>query len=481
MLNTANAPVPGDTPPQISRRGLLQFLGAGAGAVAAGAAGLNFAAASPAAASPLTAAGSSSLPLANDANFWRQVEKLFTLNKKVLFMNVGTVGSPPREVLDALDKTNRDVARDALSAYSDFADVRAVAARGYGCDVDELVISHNTSDGMSKIIAGLNLREGDEILTTNHEHGGGLVPMGMARDRHGVVIRKVALPVGNDQRAEDYVELFRKAITAKTKVLLFSAPTYKTGTMLPIPMLAKLAQEYGLTSVVDGAHIPGMMNYSFHELGVDFLAGSAAKWQCGPGGTGVLYIRNKVLSQYNPNPLPEFWPVVSSSYPAEGGVPPRSTTDKESYNIGSYLQSVGNGSLALNTGVRTVCEVWDRIGRQRIEDHVVGLSSYLKELVAERWGVQSLYSPKDDSRLVCALTSFNPFRNRTDVLNADKSAEFVARMSDEYGITIRNSDFPVIGSAQSHRPVRISTHLFHQSQDVNRLVDAAWKLSGKMA
>jgi isopenicillin-N epimerase len=125
--------------------------------------------------------------------------------------------------------------------------------------------------------------------------------------------------------------------------------------------------------------------------------------------------------------------------------------------------------------------MWDRIGRQRIKDHVVGLASYLKELVAERWGVQSLYSPKDDPRLVCALTSFNPFRNRADVLDAEKSAEFVARMRDEYRITIRTVDFPVIGSAQPHRPVRVSTHLFHQSGDVDRLVDAAWELSGKMA
>jgi isopenicillin-N epimerase len=479
VLNT-NARKAGDTTAKnVSRRGILQLMGVGA--VVAGTTGAGLAGTSSAAAATSTATRSASLPLATDANYWRQVEELFVLDRRVLFMNVGTVGSPPREVLDVLDRTNRDVARDAVSAYSDFADVRAVAARGYGCDVDELVISHNTSDGMSKIIAGLNLREGDEILTTNHEHGGGLVPMALARDRHGVVIRKVALPVGNDQRAEDYVALFRQAITAKTKVLLFSAPTYKTGTMLPISMLVKLAQEHGLTSVVDGAHIPGMMNYNFHELGVDFLAGSAAKWQCGPGGTGVLYIRNKVLSQYNPNPLPEFWPIVSSSYPQEGGVPPRSTTDTASYDIGGYLQSVGNGSLVLNEGVRTVCEVWDRIGRQRIEDHVVGLSSYLKELVVERWGIESLYSPKDDPRLICALTSFNPFRNRTDVLDTEKSAEFVTRMRDEYRITIRNVDFPVIGSAQAHRPVRVSTHLFHQSKDVERLVDAAWDLSRKMA
>ncbi|MGW1682188.1 aminotransferase class V-fold PLP-dependent enzyme [Saccharopolyspora sp. NPDC002376] len=460
----------------MSRRGFLRFAGAGAAV-----AGLSTTALSSVAGAAERTPLAANVPPGSGDAYWREVERLFMLDKNVLFMNVGTVGSPPREVVDTLDRVHREVAVGAKSAYSDFADVRALAAKGYGCDPDELVISHNTSDGMSKIMAGLNLRAGDEILTTNHEHPGGNVPMALARDRYGVVIKRVELPVGNDQRAEDYVAAFERAISSRTKVMLFSAPTYKTGTMLPIQLLAKVAQAHGVTTVVDGAHIPGMMAYNFHELGVDFLAGSAAKWQCGPGGTGVLYIRNKVLPQHNPNPLPEFWPVVSSSYPEEGDLPPRSSGSKESYDIAKYLQSVGNGSIAIMEGVRNVCEVWDRIGRQRIQDQVLGLSAYLKELVAERWGVPSLYSPKDDPRLVCALSSFNPFRNPADVLDKAKSDQFVARMKDEYGIVIRNVDFPVIGSARKHAPVRISTHLFHQRDDVERVVDAMWDLAGKMA
>ncbi|MQA05810.1 MAG: aminotransferase class V-fold PLP-dependent enzyme [Streptosporangiales bacterium] len=75
--------------------------------------------------------------------------------------------------------------------------------------------------------------------------------------------------------------------------MLFSAPTYKTGTMLPIKMLAELAQEHGLITVVDGARVPGMFAFGYRALGIDFFAGSCAKWQCGPAGTGVIYMRNK--------------------------------------------------------------------------------------------------------------------------------------------------------------------------------------------
>ena len=470
VLNTSHA----------SRRGILRLMGAGT--FTAATAGLDLLAPASASATSATSATSAgaAMPLANDPTFWQQVERQFVLDRDVLFMNVGTVGSPPKSVLQTLEDTNLRVAVAAESGYSSFDDVRALAASGLGCDLDEMAITHNTSDGMAKILAGLELVEGDEILTTNHEHSGGNSPMQQVRDRKGVVLRRVALPVGNAQRAEDYVELFRRAITPRTKVMLFSAPTYKTGTMLPIRMLADLAQEHGLVSVVDGAHIPGMMHYSMHELGVDFFAGSAAKWQCGPGGTGVLYVRNKVDASHNPNPLPAFWPTITSSYP-DAGLPPRTTTGTASYDMGRYLTSVGNGSIALQAGVKQVMTMWDSIGRQRIQDHVLGLSAHLKELIAERWGVDRLYSPKDDPRLVCALTSFNPFANAADVTSQAKSVEFVARMRSEHSIVIRNVDFPVIGASSSHWAVRVSTHLFHQHDDVERVVDAMWKLSRAMA
>ena len=68
----------------------------------------------------------------------------------------------------------------------------------------------------------------------------------------------------------------------------------------------------------------------------------------------------------------------------DAGLPPRSTTSTAAYDLGKYLTSLGNGSIALTSGAKRVFELWDEIGRQRIQEHGVGLASYLKELVAER-------------------------------------------------------------------------------------------------
>jgi len=226
-----------------------------------------------------------------------------------------------------------------------------------------------------------------------------------------------------------------------------------------------------------------MFALQFRELGVDFLAGSGAKWQCGPARTGVLYLRNKVLPQFNPNPLPEFWPTVTSSmtYPAHGGLPPRTTTSVASYDVGALLQDQGNPSLAQIDGLTKACQMWDTIGRQRIQDYVLGLSAHLKDLIAERFGARSLYSARDDARLASALTTFNPFANPTDVFSLDKANAFVAALRDQEHITVRNVIVPVIGSPTNHFPIRVSTHLFHDRHDVERFVAAASHLSRSMA
>jgi selenocysteine lyase/cysteine desulfurase len=252
--------------------------------------------------------------------------------------------------------------------------------------------------------------------------------------------------------------------------------------MLPIRMIAEMAQRHGLTTVVDGAHVPGLFAYSYRTLGVDFLAGSGGKWQCGPARTGLLYVRNKVLPAYNPNPLPEFWPTISSSqsYPA-AGLPARTSTDVASYDMGALLQDQGNPSLAQITGLAKACEIWDGLGRQRIQDYALKLANRLKRGIAQRWGIDALYCPMDDPRLLSALTAFNPFAAPGDVLDPTKAATFVTRLHDEYHITIRTTIVPVVGAPAAHNPIRVSTHLFHTAQDVDRFVDSAWRLSRAMA
>ncbi|MDR4308545.1 aminotransferase class V-fold PLP-dependent enzyme [Chelatococcus sambhunathii] len=454
-----------------NRRDFFKLVGAGAGAAAAATV-----------ASPLLPASA----FAADSPKFKLGEPrpAFILDPDVLYMNIGTTGSTPKHILKSFDDDDREVARNPLETFGGVTPMRQAIAPGFGAQLEEFVISYNTTDGMNKILAGVELNAGDEIITTNHEHPGGNGPMNLLLRRRGVKIVVLPLPVGNDQRATDYVDLFRAAITNKTKAFVFSAPTFLTGTMLPYKRLAKLAQSKGIMTIVDGAHATGMFALDFNATGIDFWGCSGHKWQCGPGGTGVLYIRNRV-DRNNPLPLFNFWPTNTNNTLLTG---PRTNENAATYGIGTALQSIGNPNYPMLKAFAETCQFWDRIGRRTIEKHDLTLSLYLKGKIAEVWGVEHLYSPKDDPELLSALTSFSPFHKNSLVLQlgdaataeTNQSTEFVTRMREEYGIVIRNTAVPVIGSPAPHHPMRISTHLFHSARDVDRLVRSMKDLAMKM-
>ncbi len=414
---------------------------------------------------------------------WDAIRKLFALRDGTTHLNTGTVGAPPHEVLDVHERLSREWAGSLGDIYPPtlYPDYRAAIARDFGIDQDELAICHNSTEAMARIVAGLDFGEGDEVVTTTHECFSVLSNLNLVRDRYGLTVRQVTPPSGPDVRAEEIVELFEAAITPRTKALFFAGVTLFTGTRMPVRELCDLAQRHGLITAMDGALVPGMLDVDLRALGLDFASGSGSKFQCGPLGTGLLYARNKVVPEHNPLPLPRFWPVISTWYPLLGPMPPRTTTGVETCNMGDYLQSAGSAGTARAAALAKACEIWNAIGRGRIERHILDLGDYARERVAERFGEDSLYSPSADVRLRSPLVAFKPFRDPADAWNPKKINILVDRLEAEHRIWIRWVEFDVPGSPHLHYAARLCTHLFNTREDVDRAVDAIGRLADELS
>jgi selenocysteine lyase/cysteine desulfurase len=441
----------------------------------------------------------------------------FVLNDSALFMNIGTTGSTPREVLKNLDKYNTAIARDPRLTFST-QEMRNTIAQGFGADPNEIVMSFNTTDGMSKIFAGLQFSPGDEIISTNMEHPGGNSPMQITADRRGLVIRRVNLPTNDAYSDAEVLARFQALLTSNTKAIMFSSPPFLTGVRLPEKQLCQWAASQGLISIIDGAHGPGMINLNFHDIGCDFYAGAGHKWQCGPGQTGIMYVRNNfapaapqtytknvtlvggvaatlTLPGYtNTNPLPRFFPTVSGGYSGVPGSTLAGGVRNPTQNVAATLMSIGNPSYPALRALQDCCSLWDSWGRQNIEDYIVGLAQYLRYRLVSIWGPRCLASPYDantPSFSRVALTSFNPFSPGFDynavltpaqaTAQTAASGSAVTVLREQFGIVVRNNNVPhtlrgspalnAASNATSH-PLRISTHLFHRREDVDKLVDA---------
>ncbi|GAA4447423.1 aminotransferase class V-fold PLP-dependent enzyme [Phytohabitans houttuyneae] len=424
----------------------------------------------------------SAAPDLRDAS-WDQIRELFMLTPNSIHLNTGTIGAMPYEVLDTMDQVTRAWTGGLMDVYPPgmYTEHRANIARSYGVDQDEIVITHNATEGVARIINGLDLHEGDEVVTTTHECYSVLSNFNLVRNRHGITVKTITLPSGYDVRAEEIVELFEQAIGPRTKVLAFAGVTLFTGTMMPIRALCELAQRHGLITVIDGALLPGMLDCDMRALGADFISCSGSKFQCGPLGTGLLYVRNKVVPEYNPLPLPTLWPIISTWYPMQGSPPPRSHTAIESDNIGDYLQSAGSASIARGAGLAKACEIFDRIGRKRIERRAIELADHGRRLIAEHFGEQAMYSPGADTRLRSPLVAFHPFRDKRDAWNVKKVHEFVMRMEQEHRIWIRWTEFDVPGSPHQHYAARFTAHLFNNHEEVERAVATMVRLAEEMS
>jgi L-cysteine/cystine lyase len=159
--------------------------------------------------------------------------------------------------------------------------LRAGYASVLGCGEDELALTGSTTDGINTIISGLELRAGEEILTSDEEHPGLLAPLALARHRHHVVIR-----------VAPFAEL-AAAVTKRTRLIACSHVSWVSGLVADVAALSAT----GVPLLLDAAQAAGAVPVDVRALGCDFYAASGQKWLCGPTGSGCLYVRRERLSE----------------------------------------------------------------------------------------------------------------------------------------------------------------------------------------
>ena len=448
-------------------------------------------------------------------------EKAFKFANNLLYMNIGTTGASPKQVVKDADEDYEDIASNPTAYFFGQQVMRNTIAPGFGCDPYELVMSFNTTDGLWRIVMGIPFQPGDEVITTNMEEDAGISVYKMLRDRFGVVIKTVNLPTNDAYSDQEVLARFADQFSpTKTKAILFSSPIYLTGARLPAKELCLWAAANNVLSIVDGAHLPGMCTLDLHDMGCDFFAGAGHKWQCGPGQTGFLYIRNgfdpnpqtvqrptgdlapfgvpspmvtmTIPGYSNTNPLPTYYPTNTLLYGAAGIL--ANGVRNPAHNIASVLQLIGNGSRPTQKALTQCCAMWDEWGRQEIEDYIVSLAQYLRARIVDIWGPQCLSIPYDDPAETAGrtgLTSFNPFSPGYDynapLTSAQSSSQktasgaAVTAMKANHNIVIRNNSVPHAlrtdpsqnaAAGTFSTPLRISTHLFHSLDDVDRVIDA---------
>jgi isopenicillin-N epimerase len=394
----------------------------------------------------------------SDEARWRRVRREFQMNPGVTHLNCGTIGSTPRLVLDAVVETMREIEGNPAAlmygwGIEQMEDVRARMAMFIGADLGEVALARNTTEGMNAIARGIDLVPGDQVLTTDHEHGGGMVAWQHLRRHHGaeIVYAEMPTPVMD---ARQIVDLLAERVTPRTRVCMVSHVDTITGVRMPLADIVETMHARDILVVCDGAQAPGMLDVDVHALGVDAYVTSGHKWMLAPKGTGLLYVRAEAQSRIHPT-------FLHSGYQA-------------------YTASGGTRDVATVVGQGVAAAFHDVIGRGRIEARGRELNRYLRARLSEVDAVR-LLTPEaaelSGSVLTVALGDYE-----TNRASGADSGSIVGRMRSEYDIVLKRaqstyaySEEPGLPS-RSHNAIRFSTHVFNDEVEIDRCVDVLQRM-----
>jgi isopenicillin-N epimerase len=228
----------------------------------------------------------------------------WSLDPKVTFLNHGSFGSCPRPVLKfqrALqDRLERQPVRFLVDDFEPlWNDARQKLAQFVGADRDDLVFVPNATTGVNTILRSLELKRGDEVLTTDHAYNACRCALDYVAARAGarVVVAKVPFPLESSQQVVDAV---LSRVTRRTRLALLDHVTSSTGLVLPLGKIIPELSARGIETLVDGAHAPGMIPLNLKKLGATYYTGNCHKWLCAPKGAALLYVRRDRQAQIRP-------------------------------------------------------------------------------------------------------------------------------------------------------------------------------------
>jgi isopenicillin-N epimerase len=229
---------------------------------------------------------------------------LWPLDASVIFLNHGSFGACPTEVLRHQTALRAEMEANPVRFLSRELDDGLAAARqtlaGFvGAEADDLAFITNATSGVNAVLRSLSLAAGDELLTTDHTYTACKNTLDFVARRTGatVVVATLPFPVAV---ADDVVAAVMAKVTDRTRLALLDHVTSPTALVLPIERLIAELGARGVDVLVDGAHAPGMVALDLGALGAAYYAGNCHKWLCAPKGAAFLWVRRDRQQDVHP-------------------------------------------------------------------------------------------------------------------------------------------------------------------------------------
>ena len=321
-----------------------------------------------------------------DEDYWATIQNSFSVGRGIINLNNGGVSPSPRIVTESLVRYLWQ--QEDVTAYTMWQilepqseTIRTGLAELFGCDREEIAITRNASESLEILLMGMDLKSGDEILTTTQDYPRMLTTLRQREKREGLKLKLIQIPIP-PKNLDEITAAFEKGITDRTRLILMAHMVNITGQITPVKAVCEMARAKGIETIVDGAHSFAQFDFKQKDLGCDYFGTSLHKWIYAPKGTGMLYVRKEKI--------PKVWALMASE-------------DKNRNDIRKY-EEIGTHSAAMRLAIGEAILFHNAIGGKRKEGRLRYLSRYwmnnLKSI--PKVGFNTSFDPAQS----CAIANF---------------------------------------------------------------------------
>jgi len=390
---------------------------------------------------PLAACARGAVRSAPPTNEWAGVRADHELEPGVINLDNGWTCTPPRSVYDVfVEKTraiNRLPARGLATMGAELLapKIQPQLAQLLGVPRSELALVRNTTEAIGTVLLGYPFAPGDELVCSTLDYFA-MLDMIAARAAQGVTVRRIELPIPAPS-SDAIVDAYAKVITPKTKLVLVTHVSNRTGQIMPVARIAELAHNAGAEVVVDAAQSFAILEHRVPDLGADYYCTSLHKWLASPVASGALWMKAENIAKIPPR---------------FGGFRP------PEFPIAAYMD-FGTVNLAEFVAAGAAIEYHLHVGAARKEARVRELVSHLRAGLSKIPGIR--FYTVDEPWASCALLVFElPGRRPSDLQRA---------LWQQHKLLVQAQapdDVPAI------RGVRLSPAIYNTVDEMERAVNA---------
>ena len=376
-------------------------------------------------------------------------------NSDLIYLDNASTSQKPQAVMDTINsvytKSNANVHRALYSlgteATEKYEDSRKKIANFIGADSEkEIIFTSGATESLNLLAYSLSsdLCPEDEILISEMEHHSNIIPWQRLAKRTGAKIQYIPITIGGELDLSEVNNLFN----SNTKIVSITHVSNVLGTINPIKKISSMAHQYGAVLIIDGAQGAAHKKINVKDLGCDFYAFSGHK-MLGPTGSGVLWGKLNLLDNMEP-------------FMSGGEMIDKVTMTSATWNEVPYKFEAGTPNFIQAIGLGAAVEYLESIGMDQITDHEKELTSYALNKLQTISNIKIHGSASNRIGVV----SFN-----IENIHPHDLAQFL----NEYNIALRVGHHcaqPLLSKLNETSTVRLSTYLYNDEEDIDKLCSA---------